>query len=331
MEATWTPERLFECIRGFQPACVIAAAADLDVLSILSREPMNAATLAGRVDTDERGLRILLDALAGMALLDKTHDTYAVTDSLKPYLSEDSRDSVLPGILHLANCLRRWSQLALVIKKGHAPQKGASIRGSDADTRSFIGAMQGFSQPLLPMIIERLQPLTFTHLLDIGGASGQWTAAFLKAVPNSRATLFDLPEVVGLARAYLGTTELSDRVRLIGGDYNVDRLPPGADLAWLSAITHQNSREQNRALYTKICAALNSGGHLIIRDIIMEPDHTRPVGGALFAVNMLVGTEQGGTFTWEEYAADLHAAGFEHVDLIYRDEGMNSLIRASKL
>lgn len=53
--------------------------------------------------------------------------------------------------------------------------------------------------------------------------------------------------------------------------------------------------------------------------------------GALFAVNMLVGTEGGGTYTFDEFQEDLLRAGFMKVTLIHKDEAMNSLIRAEKL
>ena len=38
---------------------------------------------------------------------------------------------------------------------------------------------------------------------DDGGASGTWTIAFLKAAPLARATLFDRPDVIPLARRRL--------------------------------------------------------------------------------------------------------------------------------
>jgi len=62
----------------------------------------------------------------------------------------------------------------------------------------------------------------------------------------------------------------------------------------------------------------------------MDPSRTSPAGGALFAVNMLVATEEGGTYTFDEYRDDLRGAGFGEVTLVHRDEFMNSLIRAKK-
>ena len=72
------------------------------------------------------------------------------------------------------------------------------------------------------------------------------------------------------------------------------------------------------------------GGHLLIRDIVMEPSRTAPPSGAMFAVNMLCNTEHGGTFTFEELRQDLEFAGFSDVKLIRQDPGMNSVIQARK-
>jgi hypothetical protein len=62
----------------------------------------------------------------------------------------------------------------------------------------------------------------------------------------------------------------------------------------------------------------------------MDPSHTSPKGGALFAINMLVATEGGGTYTLDEYRQDLCEVGFDEVTLVHQHEFMNSLIRAKK-
>ena len=330
MSRKWNADGLLEMVRGFQAACVVTAAADLDLFTALGDAPTTAATLAGRIQADPHATEVLLDALAALGLLTKRGDHYEVPADVAELLTEGSPTNVLPGVRHQANCLRRWAQLARVVQTGRPAERTPSIRGEGADCESFIGAMNNFTEAVAPQIVGRLMPLRFQRLLDIGGASGTWTIAFLRAVPEATAVLFDLPEVVPLARERLTRAGLVDRVTLVAGDYNVDPMPGGADFAWLSAIVHQNSREQNRALYAKIHAALTPLGTLVIRDIVMDASRTRPPAGALFAVNMLVGTEGGGTFTLDEFREDLEFAGFSDIELLYRDEGMNSLIRARK-
>jgi predicted O-methyltransferase YrrM len=167
-------------------------------------------------------------------------------------------------------------------------------------------------------------------VLDVGGGPGTWTIALLRAVPEARATLFDLPPVTAMARERFVEAGLAHRVTLVGGDFYTDELPAGADLAWLSAICHQDSREQNRALLGKIHKALADGGAVVVRDVVMDPSRTSPAGGALFAVNMLTATDGGGTYTFDEYREDLRKAGFGQAVLVHRDEFMSSLIRAQK-
>lgn len=330
MTSPWTQEKLLDLVRGFQPACVVAAAADLNLFSHLSSQPAEAPCLAQTLGADTRGLRILLDALVALDLIIKQDYGYSVTEPVKKLMSPEADGSILAGVQHLANCLRSWSQLAHTIKTGRPYERAPSVRGAQGDTESFIGAMQTFTRDQIPETMKQLHDLRFTHLLDIGGASGNWTAGFLETRPDARATLFDLAQVIPLAQNHLAQCHMADRVRLVPGDYNTDALPADADFAWLSAITHQNSKAKNRTLFARIYSALQPGGTLIIRDIVMAPERTHPLPDALFAVNMLACTQAGNTFTWDEYYEDLRDAGFINIELIREGEGMNSLIQAMR-
>ncbi len=328
MAKLWTAREVLDVAWSFQSACVLTAGAVLDVFSPLYGKPMTAQALASELGTDPRATAILLDALVALELLSKQGEEYNIPEDVAGLLTEQSADNVLPMVRHLANCLSRWTQLPRVTQTGKSAECGPSIRGEAADQADFIGAMNTFSGPVAADVVGKLQPLKFSHLLDIGGASGTWTIAFLRVAPEARATLFDLPTVIPMAEKRFTEAGLGDRVTLVAGDFYTDDLPEGVDLAWLGAICHQNSREQNRTLFAKVHKALKDDGVVVIRDVVMDPSHTSPAGGALFAVNMLVATEAGGTDTFDEYREDLCAAGFGEVELVHRDEFMNSLIRA---
>ncbi len=330
MSQRWTVEEILKAVRAFQPACILTAAAELDVFTALHDQPMTAACLAAKLSTNSRATAVLLDALAALDLLDKQQDTYSVPAEVAEILTEQSPHNVLPAVRHIGNYFRRWVQLARVTQTGKPAERQPSIRGESADLAAFIGAMDNFSAPVACEVIDCLRPLTFGHLLDIGGGPATWTIAFLRATRGTRATLFDLPEVIPLAEQRIADAGLSDRVNLVAGDYYTDALPAGADFAWLSAIAHQNSRQQNRALFAKIHAALQENGVLLIRDVVMDESRTQPETGALFAINMLVGTEAGGTYTFNEFRQDLSEAGFSEVTLLHRDEHMSSLIQATR-
>jgi precorrin-6B methylase 2 len=323
-----TDERLLEMSRGYQSAAVLAAAADLDLFDALANGPRRLDDLSHALACAPRGLEVLLDALAALDLLVKRDDTYALPPGARDWLVAGAPGTVLPMLQHQANCMRRWAQLARVVKSGQPADRVPSVRGEAKDLEAFIGGMHTLAQRSAARVIGAIQPPEFRVLLDLGGASGTWTAAFLEACPGARAILFDRPEVLPLARRRMAAAGLTDHVELVGGDFMTDALPAGADLVWVSAIVHQNSRAQNRNLFARIRRSLVAGGRIAIRDIVMDADRTQPRAGALFAVNMLVATEGGGTFTFEELRQDLQSAGFEAVTLARQDEGMNAVVVA---
>ena len=327
---SWTADDILAEARTYQGAAVLAAAAELNLFALLSSTPKTAAELARVGRCDLRGLTILLDALAALRLLEKSGGAYSLAPGLEACLTPDSPTTVLAMVQHQAHCLRNWSQLARVVQTGRPAEDMPTVCGEEGAREAFIGAMHNISAPCAAQVIEAIQPLRFQRLLDIGGASGTWTIAFLRACPAAQATLFDLPPVIPLAKRRLTEAGLADRVTLVAGDFMSDPLPAGADLAWVSAIVHQNSRAQNRQLFANVHQALVPGGRIAIRDILMEETRTQPVAGALFAINMLVATPAGGTFTLAELREDLETAGFREVALVRQHEAMNCVIVAHK-
>ncbi|MCU0962670.1 MAG: acetylserotonin O-methyltransferase [Pirellulaceae bacterium] len=320
--------QLLELMRGYQVPCLLAAAVDLDILDALGTASRTASSVATATGCDQRAVTLLLDALAAVGILIKSDEHYALAPSTAPWLQASSPHNVLAMLRHQANCLRRWARLPWTIRTGVPQSPGPSVRGEDADQASFIEAMHVISRGVAQSLVDEVHPGGVQCVLDLGGASGTWTLAWLGAEPAARAIIFDLPQVIPLARHRLAGTPWAKRIELVGGDFYQDNLPPGADLAWVSAIIHQNSPEQNRSLYRRVAAALRPSGWIYIRDMVLEPSRIQPVAGALFAINMLSATAGGNCYTLDEIRDDLQSAGFRDVELVRRDEGMHSVVRA---
>jgi len=325
MNAKLTSDAILQTSRDFQTSRVLLCGAQLDLFTLLAENPLSAAEVAAKRNADPRGITILLDALSALGYLDKTDGRYQTEPSVVPLLSADARESLLPIVLHQGWLWQSWSQLTdIVLGKSTASmnETGALSEGS---VKSFIGAMHVIASKKAPEVVAAVEPGNARRFLDVGGGSGTYTLAFLAAVPQLRATLFDLPPVIEMARKRVRDAGVGDRVSLVSGDFYKDTLPPGHDLALLSAIIHQNSLAENVALYRRIHDALEPGGRIVVRDYVMSADRTVPPEGAMFAVNMLAGTRGGGTYTYEEIADGLSAAGFHRVCLI-RTQGMFSLV-----
>ena len=325
MNAKHTSDSILKTSRGFQESRILLCGAELDLFTLLSEKTLNAVSVAEERIADPRGISILLDALTALGYLNKTDEKYQTEPSAVPFLSADAPESLLPIILHQGRVWQSWSRITdIVLGKSTAGMNktGALAEGS---IESFIGAMHVIASKKAPEVVAAVEPGDARRLLDVGGGSGTYTLAFLAAVPEMRATLFDLPSVIEMARNRVHAAGMKDRVRLVSGDFYNDPLPPGHDLALLSAIIHQNSQEENKALYRRIRDALEPGGRIVVRDYVMSFDRTAPLEGAMFAVNMLAGTRGGSTYTYEEIADGLAAVGFHRIRLI-RAQGMFSLV-----
>jgi predicted O-methyltransferase YrrM len=324
------PEVILGLGRRFWESRIFLTAAELDVFTHTSKKPMSAEETADTLNVTMRGITILLDALAALGMLEKKIDKYFCPPDLAVLLSKDSPTSVIPMLMLNIGGWKRWSDLTEIVR--HGPQKSshAVLDGSQSQNETFIEAMHVLAYRMAHGIIAVTNPGKARKLLDIGGSSGSYTLAFLEVFKDMRATLFELPPVIKIAQRRLAKTDVLDRISFVEGDYFKDELPPGHDLALLSAIIHLHSPEQNIELFRKVYRALEPGGRLVIRDHVMSPDHTRPASGALFAVNMLVVTPEGKTYSFEEIKSCLETAGFAKVNQVQPDENMNGLVEGFK-
>jgi SAM-dependent methyltransferase len=312
----------------FWTSRVILTAAELDVFTLLDGGPLTSSALAHRTGSDPRATDRLLNSLVALDYLEKREDLFSLS-AKGMFLSSQHPQTILPSILHHSALWQSWSQLTSVVKEGK-PAKRMKTEMDQDHRKAFIGAMDVAGRDLSIRLTDAFDATRFKRFLDIGGASGTYTIAFLRKNLQMTAVLFDLPPVIAIARERIEAEGLTNRVDLAGGDYNVDALPSGCDLALLSAVIHQNSLEENYSLFTKIFAALDPGGVLLIRDFIMDSSRTTPKKGALFALNMLINTAGGDTYTFTEVSETLQKAGFINVELIRGGDQQDDIVQAQK-
>jgi predicted transcriptional regulator/SAM-dependent methyltransferase len=315
--------------RGFMRSRVILTAAELDLFTRIDEKPCSAGELAKEKNLNLRAATRLLDCLITLDLVEKQAGVYKLTEN-GAFFSSRHPETVLPMLLHMNHLWDTWSNLTRVVKEGGISQLEPGILMNDDSWRSFIGAMHVVGRELAQKIANDYDLGRFKRLLDIGGASGTYTIAFLRRNPAMTAVIFDLANVIPMAAERIAKESVKDRVDLVAGNFYKDRLPEGCDLALLSAITHQNSPENNLDLYTRIFNVLDPGGTVLIRDFIMDESRTKPPAGAMFAINMLVNTQGGDTYTFKEVKDALEKAGFANVKQVRYGEGMDCLVEGLK-
>jgi hypothetical protein len=109
---------------------------------------------------------------------------------------------------------------------------------------------------------------------------------------------------------------VADRLRTAAGDLMEADFGAGHQVATIGHILHSEGRERSRQLLRRTFVALAPGGTVVISEFLPNDERTGPPTPLIFAVNMLVHTSAGDTFTFAEIAEWLREAGFANVRLL---------------
>jgi len=323
------PFTIREFASSFQKSRILLSGFELDIFTTIEETGTTNHQIAANLHLNEHACERLLNALVSLGFLTKQDQLFFNTAESFNFLSKKS-SNYLGGVMHTNHLWNTWSHLTEVVKTGASAHPAEiNVRG-DEWLVSFITAMHDRAIKQAPQQLAKVDLTGINSILDIGGGSGAFSMEFVNRKPSLEATVFDLPNVVPITQRFIEKEGFTNKVKTYTGDYTTDELPMGFDLVFLSAIIHSNSLEVNRELIKKCFDAVNKGGKIIIQDWIMNNDRTQPTAGAIFAINMLVGTEAGDCFTEQEVMDMLTAAGFKNISRIEFETGL-SQVTAQKL
>jgi len=319
------PNTIRELASSFQKSRILLSGFELDVFSTIDASGSTNPQIASTLQLDEHACNRLLNALASLGFLTKQHELYFNTPDSFTFLSRKSPDC-LGGLMHTNHLWNTWSNLTQVVRTGTAAQSTEiNERGGDW-LFSFISAMHDRAKKQAPQQLAGVDMSGINSVLDIGGGSGAFSMEFVNKKPEIEATVFDLPNVVPITAQFIDKEGFSAKIKTHTGDYTTDELPAGFDLAFLSAVLHSNSLAVNTQLIKKCFGSLNKNGKILIQDWIMNDERTQPTAGAIFAINMLVGTGAGDCFTDGEVREMLQSAGFKNISRIEFESGLSQMV-----
>jgi predicted O-methyltransferase YrrM len=217
--------------------------------------------------------------------------------------------------MHSVNLWKTWTSLTDAVRAGTSVLQPGVESTDDRWTGAFIAAMHRNGSMMARAAVSQLDLSRARTMLDIGGGSGAYSIVFLEANPRLNSVIFDLPHVVPLAERYVQQAGLASRISTFAGDlrtHDFDSLGQ-FDVVLLSNICHMLDEAENRDLLRRCFPATSPGGQLIVRDFVINEDRSSPKQAALFALNMLVGTRGGSTYSESEYSSWLREAGYETI------------------
>jgi 3-hydroxy-5-methyl-1-naphthoate 3-O-methyltransferase len=333
--ASVTPERIMQFAWGYVPPLVLEAAIRHRVFDILSEHnvPMSAAEVHRASGASLRGLTAIMNALVGLAFLAKDEaGLYSLTPESATFLVS-TKPSYQGGLIRHCSehLIPRWLHLNEVVDTGK-PVSAVNQQDSGSDFfQDFVNDIFPMSYPAAKALASHCSSTATGafHVLDLAAGSGVWGIAQAQSSPSVTVTAVDWPGVLPVTRNTVARFGLSDRFSFHEGDLQEADFGSGYQLATLGHILHSEGVDRSRALIAKTFAALAPGGVIAIAEFLVNPDRTGPVNGLFFAVNMLVNTDHGDTYSFEEIASWLTEAGFTDPRTI-DSPGPSPLILATK-
>ena len=329
-----TPERIMQFAWGYVPPLILEAAIRHRVFDVLDAGPKTVAEVRAETGASERGLTAIMNAIAGLGFLAKDEQgRYSLTPESAAFLV-----STKPGfqggmIRHCSeHLIPRWLHLNEIVATGHPT---AAVNQQDSGSEFF----QNFVNDIFPMSYPAATALARhfdaskvdgpVKVLDLAAGSGVWGIAVAQSSEQVHVTAFDWAGVIPVTQKTVARFGLSDRFSFIEGDLLEADFGSGYNLATLGHILHSEGEARSRSLLAKTFAALASGGTIAIAEFLVNADRTGPVNGLFFAVNMLVNTDTGDTYSFEEIASWLADAGFVDSRTL-ESPGPSPLILATK-
>ncbi|VEN72545.1 SAM-dependent methyltransferase [Candidatus Desulfarcum epimagneticum] len=312
---SWDKGALLEKSGSYWQSCALHTGVKLDVFTVIGSGDLSAEEVADRINGDPRGVSALLNALSAMGLLDKARGLFSNTDFSKNFLSKDSDDYTGFIIMHHHHLMESWTKMSEAVLSGKPNRSSVSDTDKDTERESFLMGMFNIASATAPMYAKALGLGDRERLLDLGGGPGTYAIHFCLNNPGLKATVFDLPATRKFAEKTIASFGLSDRIGFKEGSYldkNI-RLDQDYDAAWLSHILHGEGPREAASIVARAADALKTGGKILIHEFILNDAMDGPLFPALFALNMLAGTDKGQSYSEAQLRDMLEKSGIANI------------------
>src|SRR6266513_4735848 len=311
-----TPERLMELSFAYAPPLIISAGVTNKVFDSLEDGAKTSEQVAEETGASAHALRILMNALVGLDLLKKNRQgKYSLTLESAAFLLGNKPGTHAGFFGTIApQLISRWLQLSDIVREG---RPAVAVNQEIEGTEFFSQLVEN----IIPMSYPPAQKLgdhlklaktkNEVRVLDLAAGSGIWGIALAQKSTRVRVTAVDWAGMIPTTKRITQKFGVSDRFTYIEADLLEANFGSSYDIATLGHILHSEGEDRSRQLLTKTFRALKSGGVIAIAEWLVNDDRTKPLPSLMFAVQMLVNTEKGDTFTFKEIKNWLEETGFK--------------------
>jgi ubiquinone/menaquinone biosynthesis C-methylase UbiE len=275
-----------------------------------------------------------MKALVGLELLRKDRPgKYSLTPESATFLVSKKPGTLAGSFpMHIRQVIPLWLRLDEIVRTG----RPAESRNQEHPGTEFFSELV---ENIIPMSYGSAQKLADylklakakneVRALDLAAGSGIWGILLAQKSPRVRVTAIDWAGMIPTTKRITQKFGVGDRFRFIEGDLLEADFGDGYDIATLGHILHSEGAERSRQLLKKTFRALKSGGTIAIAEWLVNDQRTEPARSLMFAVQMLVNTEKGDTFSFNEIKSWLEEAGVKKVRKL-QVPGPSPLVLATK-
>lgn len=268
--------------------CAVIAA-QINLQSILSEEPMSIDELAGRLNFKVEAVQKLIWVLDAQGLVKLENNQVSASD-LTSHL-----DYFL-GI-HLVDGYQVIDDLLYTLQTGKScweKHYGCSfyefLKKNPNKSEAFSRWCQITAKTWMSEISRLYDFSPYNTIVDLGGGNGNFLSSILQNHKNANGILFELPLVIEHAKQILSESD-RNRIKLMSGDF-FKEVPKGGDLYIICRSLLNWSDSDAIQILNNCFDAMSTNGRLLILDFVLpEKGHLAYFGAtmsnmSLYAINM---------------------------------------------
>jgi len=307
--------RLQRLSRSYREAATLMAAVEVGLFTRVARGADTLTRLTEALDFTATNAERLVTACVALGLLVREGDRLRNAPDVQRYLVEGEPGYAGPWMLFTKPEWDEWGRLAEHLRHTGPPAvlgkyaEGFTVK----EARKYHEATYSIGMGSGRRFVRQVDLARRRRILDLGGGSGCYCIAACQAHPQLSAVVFDLPPVAEVAREFIASHGLSERITTAGGDFTADPLPPGADVVIMASNLPQYSRDIIQPVIRKAWLALEAGGEMHLIGEMLDAERTGPADPALWGLAEAVYGSTGIAHSVTECVGYLEAAGFTGV------------------
>jgi hypothetical protein len=273
---------LWELADFATPWC-LHVAATLRVANRLEAGTEEIGALAEAAGADSGSLGRVLRHLVSKGVFEEpAPGRFALNDTARELLDEGPRLGLdLDGFG--GRMAHAWGTLLAAVRTGRPAYHEIFGRPFWEDLEANPGIAEDFDALMGPaghgapdphVLLDKSGWASVRTVVDVGGGTGALLAEVLRAHPEVRGTLVDLPRTVARSHEVFEAAGVSDRARTVGQSF-FDPLPPGQDLYMLKSVLPDWPDREAAAILRRCAEAAHADARVVILNGVV-PDEAAP-------------------------------------------------------